>query len=83
MKNSRALIFVKVLGTVCAAAIASLVPRLGAAQSPDSLPFRKGQWGAEFNAGSFAGLGIMRFLSPRVALIGDVSGTVVRSSTTQ
>lgn len=51
------------------------------AQATDSLPFRAGQWGAEFSAtGSFGSVGLLRFRSNRSAWLIDVGGNV-RSGT--
>lgn len=42
-----------------------LLPMALPAQATDSLPFRAGQWGAEFSAShGFGGIGLMRFSSP-------------------
>ncbi len=52
-----------------------------AAQSTDSLPFRAGQWGAEFSASqSFGSAGLLRFRSNRSAWLLDVSASI-RSGT--
>jgi len=55
------------------------------AQRPeDSLAFRRGQWGAEFAAGTEArSLGVLRFLSPQRALVLDGSGGYFRTSRDQ
>ena len=49
--------------------VAAIVPATAAAQS---LPFRAGQWGAEFQSGDLTSAGVMRFMSPRTALVFDV-----------
>jgi opacity protein-like surface antigen len=51
-----------------------------AAQQADTLPFRGGQWGAEFSASDFAGVGALRFTSPRSAWLLDVYGRIRRQS---
>jgi hypothetical protein len=51
-----------------------------AAQQADTLPFRKGQWGAEFAASNFAGIGVLRFTSPKNAWLLDVQGRIRRES---
>lgn len=58
-------------GALCLLTIFFAIPT--AAQSaPDSLSFRRGQWGAEFGVGTHASsLGVLRFLSPRRALVLD------------
>jgi len=50
------------------------------AQQVDSLPFRAGQWGAEFTAADFRGVGVLRFTSPRHAWLIDVQGRFTRQS---
>lgn len=49
--------------------VAAIVPATAAAQS---LPFRAGQWGAEFQSGDLTSAGVIRFMSPRTALVFDV-----------
>lgn len=63
-------------------ACAMLLARpLVAQQAEDSLAFRRGQWGAEFAAGYEArSLGVLRFLSPRRALVFDVNGGYTKST---
>jgi hypothetical protein len=62
------------IGTVVALAIVLARP-LHAQQAADSLGFRRGQWGAEFTAGTEAqSLGVLWFRSPRLALVLDGSG---------
>jgi hypothetical protein len=60
------------------------VPGAARAQSTtslDSLPFRSGQWGTEFIAGSqFGGVGVMRFHSARAAWTIDVGGSANRQN---
>ncbi len=51
-----------------------------AAQQADTLPFRAGQWGAEFTASDFSGVGALRFSSPRNAWLIDVQGRFMRQS---
>lgn len=51
-----------------------------AAQQADTLPFRRGQWGAEFAVANFAGIGALRFTSPRSAWLLDVQGRIRRES---
>ncbi|HEX2781151.1 MAG TPA: outer membrane beta-barrel protein [Gemmatimonadaceae bacterium] len=50
-------------------AAATILPAAAAAQS---LPFRAGQWGAEFKSGDLTTAGVMRFLTPGTALVLDV-----------
>ena len=45
-----------------------------------ALPFRAGQWGAEFSLGSFSSLGAVRFRSPSRAWVGTVDGRYERTS---
>ena len=52
-----------------ALAIAAVIPAAAQAQS---LPFRAGQWGAEFQSGDLTTAGAMRFFSPRTALVLNV-----------
>lgn len=52
-----------------ALAVAAILPAAAAAQS---LPFRAGQWGAEFQSGDLTSAGVLRFMSPRTALVFDV-----------
>lgn len=59
-------------------AAAPIVP--AAAQQADSLPFRKGQWGAEFFAGDFSGIGALRFTKQNTAWLVDVQGRFIRES---
>ena len=47
-------------------------------ESTDSLPFRKGQWGAEFAGSEYASVGVLRFISPRRAFVFDVGGGLGR-----
>lgn len=51
-----------------ALAAAAILPATAAAQS---LPFRAGQWGAEFQSGDLTSAGVMRFMSPTRALVFD------------
>lgn len=51
-----------------------------AAQQADTLPFRAGQWGAEFTAANFSGVGLLRFSNPHRAWLVDVQGQVTRQS---
>lgn len=66
--------------------IASLLGAWGAvatpawAQQADSLPFRAGQWGVEFTAADFSGVGALRFTSPRHAWLIDAQGQFVRQN---
>lgn len=79
MQTSRNPSKVVVLGALVFALFAVLLaPAPGQAQSADSLPFRKGQWGAEFAGADYASVGILRFVSPRRALVFDVGGGVSR-----
>lgn len=57
-------------------ATAAILPATAAAQS---LPFRAGQWGAEFQSGDLTSAGVMRFMSPRTALVLDAG--VLNAST--
>jgi len=53
----------------------------GLAQSPDSLAFRPGQWGAEFHVESgFAGAGALHFTSPTWAWLLDLGARYTRSA---
>lgn len=49
--------------------VAASVPGVASAQA---LPFRAGQWGAEFSSGDLNTVGMMRFVSPRSAFVFDV-----------
>lgn len=64
---------------------ALILARPMAAQQPeDSVAFRRGQWAAEFAAGTEArSLGVLRFLSPRRALVLDGSGGYFKASREQ
>lgn len=48
------------------------------ASTPDSLPFRAGQWGAEFGLGSYTSVGFVRFRSPNRAWVGTLSAEYTR-----
>jgi hypothetical protein len=50
------------------------------AQTADSLPFRAGQWAAEFSAADFSGVGALWFTNPRRAWLVDVQGRFSRQS---
>ncbi|MCU0615990.1 MAG: hypothetical protein MUD17_02735 [Gemmatimonadaceae bacterium] len=50
----------------------------GAAAS-DTLPFRAGQWGVEFNLGSFSSVGVLRFRAPNRAWVGSVGAEYSRT----
>lgn len=50
------------------------------AQTADSLPFRAGQWAAEFSAANFGGVGVLRFSDARRAWLADVQGRFTRQS---
>jgi hypothetical protein len=63
---------------VCTMMMVPMAP--AAAQQADSLPFRKGQWGVEFNAGDFGGLGALRFSKPNTAWLIDVQGRFTREN---
>ena len=64
-------------------ALMLLVPVLAGAQpsgeSSDSLPFRAGQWGAEFQVRDGTGLSALRFRDVDRAWIGTVSGELLRA----
>ena len=45
---------------------------LPAAAIAQSLPFRSGQWGAEFQSGDLTSAGVIRFFSPSSALVLDL-----------
>ena len=64
---------------------AFMLARPAFAQQPeDSLAFRRGQWVAEFAAGTEArSLGVLRFLSPRRALVLDGSGGYFKATREQ
>ncbi|HEX4573586.1 MAG TPA: hypothetical protein VH158_00545 [Gemmatimonadales bacterium] len=52
----------------------SCAPVLLSAQAtpaPDTLPFRTGQWAAQFSGGAFASLGFLRFTAPTRAWLVD------------
>ena len=49
--------------------VAVTLPMVAKAQS---LPFRAGQWGAEFQSGDLTTAGVMRFVTPSTALVLDV-----------
>jgi hypothetical protein len=63
-------------GTLCAlfAAAAVAAPTLSG-QTADTIAFRAGQWGAEFSlGGSFTGLGVQRFSTPKRAWVASLRG---------
>ena len=66
------------VGLVATLILAMATP--AGAQQVDSLPFRAGQWGAEFTAADFRGVGVLRFTSPRHAWLIDVQGRFTRQS---
>ena len=49
------------------------------AASGDTLPFRAGQWGVEFNLGSFTSVGVLRFRAPNRAWVGSVGAEYSRT----
>ena len=53
--------------------LAFSTPVIAKSQESDSLHFRKGQWAIESSFG-YSSLGLLRFLSPRSAIVVDVSG---------
>ncbi|HEX2717966.1 MAG TPA: autotransporter outer membrane beta-barrel domain-containing protein [Gemmatimonadaceae bacterium] len=61
-------------------AAATIHPTVAAAQS---LPFRAGQWGAEFQSGDLTTAGVMRFMTPATALVLDVGIIDVGAETNQ
>ena len=44
--------------------------------------FHAGQWGAEFTGGNWGNAGVMRFFSPRSALVLSASGSYSRNTST-
>jgi hypothetical protein len=61
-----------VVSSIALAAVIAFPATLHAQRSASSMPFRSGQWGAEFAASNdFQSLGMMRFLSARRALAFD------------
>ncbi len=54
-------------------------PAATAASARDSLPFRSGQWGAEFEVRDGASASALRFHAPRQAWIATLSGELFRS----
>jgi hypothetical protein len=61
-----------VLSTLALAAVLTVPATLHAQRNAASMPFRGGQWGAEFSASNnFQSLGMMRFFSARRALAFD------------
>ncbi len=69
-----------VVGTI-AVMVAAGLPLDVNAQTADSLPFRAGQWGAEFSVNqSFGSAGLLKFRSKRTAWMFDIS-TSIRSGT--
>lgn len=65
---------------VGALATSSAGAQSAAASPSDSLPFRAGQWGAEFGLGSYTSVGFLRFRSPSRAWVGTVAGDYTRQS---
>jgi hypothetical protein len=64
----------------CAVALTSYAH----AQSSDSVTFRSGEWGADFQVtGGFAGAGGLRFLSPTQAWLLDLGATFAHSANAQ
>jgi hypothetical protein len=64
---------------VSAPLLVAVTPLGLAAQTTDSLPFRAGQWGAEFLAsGSFASAGLLRFSSKRSAWLLDAGAAITK-----
>lgn len=61
-------------------AAAPLAAQTASTAPSDSLPFRQGQWGAEFGLGSYTSAGFVRFRSPRRAWVGTVSGDYSRQT---
>lgn len=65
-----------VVGAI-AVTLVAVLPLDIAAQATDSLPFRAGQWGAEFSVtGSFASAGLLRFSSKRGAWLLDAGASI-------
>jgi outer membrane protein with beta-barrel domain len=63
-----------VISSLALAAVFILPATLHAQRNAPSVPFRSGQWGAEFSASNdFQSLGMMRFFSPRRALAFDAN----------
>jgi hypothetical protein len=63
---------IKVISTLALAAACVLPATVHAQRNASSVPFRGGQWGAEFSASNnFQSLGMMRFFSSRRALAFD------------
>jgi hypothetical protein len=60
------------------AVAAAIIATPLAAQQSDSLTFRAGQWGAEFSAANFGGVGVLRFSTPRRAWLMDLQGRITR-----
>lgn len=49
--------------------VSAIVPAAAVAQA---LPYRAGQWGAEFQSGDLTNAGVVRFMSPNTALLFNV-----------
>jgi hypothetical protein len=63
------------------AALASMAIHAAGAQALDSVPFHRGQWGANFLIGpGFSGAGVLRFTSPTRAQLLDASATYSHAS---
>ncbi len=60
--------------------VSNVAAQSAVASPADSLPFRAGQWGAEFGLGSYTSAGFVRFRSPSRAWVGTVSGDYSRQS---
>src|SRR5688500_4539222 len=61
-----------VISSLALAAVLVVPATLHAQRNASNVPFRSGQWGAEFAASNdFQSLGMMRFFSPRRALAFD------------
>ena len=65
---------INVISSLAIAAALVLPATAHAQRNASSVPFRSGQWGAEFSASNdFQSLGMMRFFSPRRALAFDAN----------
>lgn len=80
MRTSLQLAAGAVLTALLVPVLLSAQPSSSAADSRDSLPFRPGQWGAEFEVRDItSSASALRFHAPRQALIVTVSGNVFRA----
>jgi hypothetical protein len=67
-------------GVLLGAAPVTARSQSAAPSDSSALPFRAGQWGAEFALGSYSSAGFVRFREPNRAWVGTIGGQYQRSS---